>query len=923
MINNSIKMSETQNFTLNGFMSYLHSLHNTLRNGETSLTGLPALNEINNILTILFIEKNIVTEKYDLDEKCQFSWIWNNIVYKYNTAKNEPDERKYLARLWNTYANVHDDECVIRKLYEYKKTKPYMFSQVGRVTAFTDIDTTNKHDYTQNCKMIVELFNKTKEFFFGKTKKIETYVDIDKVGFDILGEAYEKFKEVEVGGQGKGVGQYFTNRLVIKYVVDKIKPKYNEKCYDPTCGSGGFIHMLDKYVLENESNKIKKFRKNIYGNDKAPEIMKALNFNMLIHNISIENIKNKNSLGVSNCTSYYNFFDCIVGNPPYGMKIKNKYSEYSDICEKGNYWPKFMKGSKDETLSDSMGQFMIHTINSLKENGRYGLVVDRGILNNGTENESWQKGLRKMMCNETNISEIVLLPTGIFTFTNFATALVIGQKGSKTNKIEYYDGEFEDTKNKKGFKVEKLIKELSYEELVNKNYSLKIDDYQEKEDTSYEGIEYKKLGEICDIKYGTRITKEKNSINETDEYVIPVYGGGGITFYTNKHNRIGKTLIISRFGVGLSCVRIIKDKLFLNDNGMFIDNYKINDVYLDYYLLLNMHNIYKFTAGQAQKLMETHKLKEQFKVPIVSKEHQERIVDFMDKTLNGDYKLLDKLVTEFKDIDLFKFLLCEDYDTMQLVIEYGKEKEYFKTTWTVYKDLRIKGLFKTVKSEKKKLGDLVEFKKGNYNTKDVDNKGKYPYYNSGYKNPSGSHSEYTINEKEYIIFIKDGGNKSNPLSEKSGMAKSFYCTGKSAINSHNLIFIQKDINMTLKYLYYYLEYHRKELQKKAKYNSGLGSLVMNAIKDHIINIPTLDNQHILLKQIEDIENEESEFNKRLESTNQMIKVINQNINTITFDNGINLEESNKESEESDKESEESESEEVESELPNIKKNNYA
>ena len=46
----------------------------------------------------------------------------------------------------------------------------------------------------------------------------------------------------------------------------------------------------------------------------------------------------------------------------------------------------------------------------------------------------------------------------------------------------------------------------------------------------------KKLGDLCEIKYGERITKKNDAVD--DNYTgkkYPVYGGGDITFYTKKN----------------------------------------------------------------------------------------------------------------------------------------------------------------------------------------------------------------------------------------------------------------------------------------------------------------------------------------------------------------------------------------------------
>ena len=125
--------------------------------------------------------------------------------------------------------------------------------------------------------------------------------------------------------------------------------------------------------------------------------MKPLYINLLLHDIGIENIKNRNSLGKTNCKECFEKFDVCVGNPPYGLKNKVTFKDFNSIITdeentpKGfNYWPSLLKTGSTDLIKDSMGQFLVH-VNSLKVGGRFSLVIDRGILNNGTEGNSWQK----------------------------------------------------------------------------------------------------------------------------------------------------------------------------------------------------------------------------------------------------------------------------------------------------------------------------------------------------------------------------------------------------------------------------------------------------------------------------------------------------------------------------------------------------
>jgi restriction endonuclease S subunit len=110
-----------------------------------------------------------------------------------------------------------------------------------------------------------------------------------------------------------------------------------------------------------------------------------------------------------------------------------------------------------------------------------------------------------------------------------------------------------------------------------------------------------KLGESCEIKLGTRITK-KNNINGGD---FPVYGGGDITFYTNTSNRNENTLIISRYALSKKCVRLISNKFYLNDSGLSIHS-KNDELqkYINYYLLSDKNQEYIYnncTSGSIQR----------------------------------------------------------------------------------------------------------------------------------------------------------------------------------------------------------------------------------------------------------------------------------------------------------------------------------
>ena len=871
------------------YSNFFNKIHNILRNGEAALTGMSALNEINNFILLIFIELQVNELFGDNSEDKKFSYLIKEYI---DIKQNEI----------NLEGLQEDYQKIIVAYVKNEDLGKYISTDASKLSVFVGIKQEEDDGalYNGYCQQLYDILKECRDFFFEDNNLTDEYIQkvFENIDYDILGDAYEKFKEDEVGNQGKKVGQYFTPRTIIKFCVERhIKPKYNEKCYDSSCGTGGFIHYLNKFVHDNEQNKSNQieFKKNIYGNDKTADVIKPLNINMLLHNISIDNIKKQNSLSKSNCEKYLEFFKVCVGNPPFGVKNKIKYDDFKNFKNtEYNYWPKFMKSGK-ELVKDSMGQFLIHVINSLQVGGRFSLITDRGILNNGTENKSWQKQLRKWVLSNCDITEIILLPKGIFTSTNFDTAVITGVKkvsfidmNSKKNDIstknvKLFIGDFVDPSNKKGL----LVKDepdlvISINDIIEKDWSLKYDDYVVQEEVNYNGIEYKSLGEVCEFKYGTRITKSKNQVKEDYEGIkYPVYGGGGITFYTNDFNCNENTLIIGRFGVSPKCVRLVKDKFWLHDNGLYIDkNINININYFNYYLLINQANIFEhYTNHNAQAKLETQKLFREFKIPILSQEHQERIVNFMDESLNNDYHKLDLLVSEFKDIDLFKFLIIEDYHTLGLALEYIDKLEKFKTDTIKFNNLRKQCCFKTVKAEEKSLGEVCEFKYGTRITKSKNEvKGdyegiKYPVYGGGgitfYTN------DFNCNENTLII----GRFGVSPKCVRLVKDKFF-------LNDSGL-FVKEYKNINKHFLDYFLIINQNEIFKYASGQAQKNMETLKLFRELKIPVPSLEDQQKVIDMIEAIDEEDSKYNQMLSSIKDMIQTVYDSIELITDTNQSN------------------------------------
>jgi len=321
---------------------------------------------------------------------------------------------RHCYTLWSNIYDIDNEKSFIVNAYDNEYLIKYLKSSSSLVSAFC-------HN-SKACTTIQELFN----IVYNVLKDIV----IDYNFYDAVGSAYEEFKTNYVGNTGKHTGQHFTPIIIKKYIIDELKPKYTELFYEPCCGTGGFIHTAYSYLFHNNKENCDKFKEHIYANECNPEIVKPLMINMLIHNIPITYIEEKDSLDFMNRKETKDKFDIIATNPPFGMKTEQ---------EDDDYWQPITTGNK--VIKNSTAQFLIHISNSLKIGGRAGVVIDRGILNNGNNaTKSWELKFRHWFIKNNNITKIVLVPSGTFDYTNFATAIIFFEKGTFTHKIKYYNG---------------------------------------------------------------------------------------------------------------------------------------------------------------------------------------------------------------------------------------------------------------------------------------------------------------------------------------------------------------------------------------------------------------------------------------------------------------------------------------------------
>jgi len=256
--------------------------------------------------------------------------------------------------------------------------------------------------------------------------------DVDPTHVFALSQVYEGLL-LKMGEKGNDGGQFFTPREIIRAMVRVVDPRVGETVYDPGCGTGGFLaqsmeHMRASLGMEATAEQIETLKlRTFYGREKENLIYPIGLANLILHGIDQPHIWHGNTLtGGEIYGGLYQdapaLFDVVLTNPPFGGK------EGKDAQVRFAY-----KTSATQVL------FLQHVIDSLKPDGRCGIVMDEGVLFRTNENAFVQT--KRKLLDECDLWCIVSLPPGVFVSAGAGVKanLLFFTKGGPTERIWYYD----------------------------------------------------------------------------------------------------------------------------------------------------------------------------------------------------------------------------------------------------------------------------------------------------------------------------------------------------------------------------------------------------------------------------------------------------------------------------------------------------
>ena len=247
-----------------------------------------------------------------------------------------------------------------------------------------------------------------------------------------LSQAYEGLL-LKMGEKNNDGGQFFTPREVIRAIVKVVDPKVGETVFDPAAGTGGFLALAYEHMRDSLGDNITGLdidalqERTFYGKEKDNQIYPICLANLVLHGIDEPHIWHGNTLtdsgnGGGLWADSPSFYDVILMNPPFGGR------EGVDARQRYAF-----QTSATQVL------FVQEVIDSLKADGRSGVVVDEGFLFRTTEKAFAQT--KQKLVDECDLYCVVSLPLGVFSSAGAGvkTNLMFFNKGARTEQTWYYD----------------------------------------------------------------------------------------------------------------------------------------------------------------------------------------------------------------------------------------------------------------------------------------------------------------------------------------------------------------------------------------------------------------------------------------------------------------------------------------------------
>ena len=653
------------------------TIQNELRNKE-GITGIDAMHHV---LMVLLAKSFTI-------EQCQKLNIPEEFSFENMIQLNKTD-------LYNKFYNPRNSQnCIVRyirqgDMFGYTKDLPFQIKNES-----------------------------TLEYMFHKMNNISTEELMNT--YDVVGDIYEHFINRE-GKTMKDLGQYFTDRLLINYLVNECNPQLNDNgsvptVWDPASGTGGFLIEYIRQLTEaNPSINWSLNKNNLFANDINKNTYSLLKQNLYysLREGSGITIKLLDSL-VNNDEQMYDF---ILANPPFGIKGL-KYKDMNDQIKALG-----INGTKGEIL------FLQLCMCKLNENGKCAIVVPEGVLFNSTK---MYKETRKHLLENFNLKKVIKVGEGeFFKNTGVKTSVLFFEKAGQTENVEFIQV------NKVNGSIEEVpLMTVEMQKIIENDYSLNMNLYKEIALDVNEEFEVVELGNISEyINYETS--------KKVDDGQLPFYTcSPKITKCNNISLPRDKYILIGTRGTISKGIHYVENLDIGMGNNLFAIkiNSQYNIKYIYYFIKINPQLIESLITGSTIPMISKTVLSK-LKIILPPLEVQNRIVEQLDNIYEIEIESSKKVVESLKMSN----------ETIMKNTMYRDDLQEYKFS-ELYKDKPKKSKVETEELYPKyQSGGII----GEFKYYEYDNK----YILFGRKgcvgNPQKINGKFSINENVFVYEINE------------------------------------------------------------------------------------------------------------------------------------------------------------------------
>jgi type I restriction enzyme M protein len=235
---------------------------------------------------------------------------------------------------------------------------------------------------------------------------------------DVLGQAYEYLISQFADDAGKKGGEFYTPKMVVRLIVECLRPEEGMSIYDPTCGSGGML-LEAFHHLERQGKTPRSL--SLFGQERNLNTWAIAQMNLFLHDIDDAKIERgdtlidpKHRVGDSKAIRT---FDRVLANPPFSLKQWGH-----EVWSTGDPYARDRYGCPPKSYGDLA--FVQHMIASLKQDGMLGVVLPHGILFRGGA----EGRIREGMLKDDIIEAVIGLAPNLFYGAGIPACILIIRK---------------------------------------------------------------------------------------------------------------------------------------------------------------------------------------------------------------------------------------------------------------------------------------------------------------------------------------------------------------------------------------------------------------------------------------------------------------------------------------------------------------